>query len=285
MTRVISSVRVAVVLGGAAASAAMLMVVAVPAAQADTLGTLRLQPTAGTVDDTLSLLTARGCPVGSDVSVARIFGPGFPVQGQNLTGVAPGFTSTRTAFAVESQYTLRDSAALSYPPVTFEGTYRVTVECRNSDKAGSLGNFEAKITFTNPLQWVMASSSAVVKPGPTTSMPAAPTSAPAKPSSAAKPSTAAKPSAAAKPGAPAKPSGAPKPGGSKAPSPQTTASPDAAAPGAAVAAAPTAAGSSSGGSSPLVPGLIGVIVGAILGCAATVAARRTSSPGSRHGAS
>jgi len=141
-------------------------------AKAATIGPVTISPSAGSVEDTLALTTSRGCPASADASKSRIIGPGFSKFGQNLSGVAPGNTSKTKPFEVESAYTLRDTASLAYPPVTYKGTYRVEVVCVSSSK-GEVGTFATTITFADAVHWKVTSPTATVRPGPTASVPAA----------------------------------------------------------------------------------------------------------------
>jgi hypothetical protein len=119
------------------------------------------------------------------MSKSRILGPGFPVHGQNMSGVAPGFTSVTKPFDVEAGFTLKDVSALAYPPVTYKGTYRVEVICLNSNGI-DVGTFASTITFSNVLQWSATNPSKPVNPGPTATLPTlSPTSSSGAPSAAA----------------------------------------------------------------------------------------------------
>jgi hypothetical protein len=157
-------------------------------AKAATIGPITISPSSGSVEDTLALKTSRGCPASADASKSRIVGPGFSKFGQNLSGVAPGNTSKTKPFEVQSAYTLKDTASLAYPPVTYKGTYRVEVVCMSSSR-GEVGTFATTITFVDAVHWKVTSPTATVKPGPTVSVPAA-TQSPSSVASSPKPATA-----------------------------------------------------------------------------------------------
>ena len=78
-------------IGGTAALVAL--GVAFPAAAARTdafadmpvLGALAISPTTGDVETPLTLTTAGGCPRGTN-SITRVYGKGFPEDGENVIG-------------------------------------------------------------------------------------------------------------------------------------------------------------------------------------------------------
>lgn len=237
-----------------------------PSAQAGaTLGAVTVAPRAGTVDDALSLVTAGGCPNGATMSKSRIIGPGFPVRGQNMSGVALGFTSTKKAFKVDAGLTLKDVAALVYPPVTYKGTYRVEVVCLSTNNV-DLGHFASTITFANALQWKATAASSAVKPGPTTRLPSiAPTTAAASP----------KPTAGARSSTPSTGAAASTPATSETPSTVDPGAVDGTDPAAVVASSPSSA------SSVAVPALAPAIVGGAVGVGAMAFAQRRRQPKGR----
>jgi hypothetical protein len=234
-----------------------------PAARASTtLGPVTVSPSSGTVDDSLTLRTSRGCPAAAKMSKSRISGPGFPVHGQNMSGAAPGFTSATKPFDVEAGFTLKDVSALAYPPVTYKGTYRVEVICINNN-GEDIGHFASTITFSNVLQWAATTPSKPVKPGPTASLPSlSPTPAPSS-TSTTSPSATPSGSASTSQNAAVSPN---------APSPSDTGSAD-------TVAADAAASTSSTSWLPIAIGVLagaGVAVGAM-----ALLQRRQASTGSR----
>jgi cell division septation protein DedD len=124
--------------------------VGVLAANAQDLGPLTFNPSKGIVDSTLTMVTQGGCPKQADGIIAKIYGPGFPVRGQNMIGVQNGNMSHSRSFTVDSAYTLRDLAALPYPAVTYDGTYTVVVTCRTLTNPKSLGDYVGKVVFKTP---------------------------------------------------------------------------------------------------------------------------------------
>lgn len=236
-----------------------------PAHAGATLGTVTVAPRSGTVDDALSLVTARGCPAGATMSKSRIIGPGFPVRGQNMSGVALGFTSTKKAFKVDAGLTLKDVAALVYPPVTYKGTYRVEVVCLTTNN-DDLGHFSSTITFANALQWRATSATTSVKPGPTVSLPSI------RPTPAA--SGSAKPTAKAS--ATGQPSSPPTAGDGRTPAADDPGAGDDPALGS------SAVASSSGSSASVaVPALAAAVVGGAVGVGAMAFAQRRRQPKGR----
>jgi hypothetical protein len=239
-----------------------------PAAAADNLGTITVSPTSGTVQDPLELTTSRGCPAGATMSKSRIVGPGFPKIGQNMSGLALGFTSATKPFKVTTEYTIKDIGALAYPPVTFAGAYRLEIVCWDPTK-GEVGAFATTITFTNPFEWTATAPTVPVKVGPT-----AATAPPAsKPGSSSKPGTT---GSSAKPGA----STTPAPGSTDASATDSATDPnlDNTATANAVAAEPASSSSSS-----LLPLVGGVALGAVaVGGGMTLLQRRqAATPGGR----
>jgi hypothetical protein len=262
MRHVMRFAAVALLVGGASTIGA-----AAASAQAATLGPVTISPSSGSVEDTLALTTSRGCPASADASKSRIVGPGFSKFGQNLSGVAPGNTSKTKPFEVESAYTLRDTASLAYPPVTYKGTYRVEVVCMSSSK-GEVGKFATTITFVDAVHWKVTSPSATVKPGPTASVPAA-TQSPSA-ASTSKPATSTSASASAASSSSASPSGTAAGGSSSSSDPTSAVDGELAA---------SAADSSSAPSwLPLVGGVL--LGGVVVGGAMVLLQRRQNAGGS-----
>jgi hypothetical protein len=191
MRRTVRALCLALLVGGTA-----LLGASASPAQAASNGPVTVTPSAGSVEDTIALRTSGGCPASASWSKSRIVGPGFPKRGQNLSGVAPGNTSRTKPFEVESAYTLRDTASLAYPPVTYGGTYRLEVVCVSPSK-GEVGVFATTITFTDAVHWKATSPSAVVKPGPTATVPPITSSASSAPDTSTSPAPGASTSAAA----------------------------------------------------------------------------------------
>jgi len=215
---------------------------AVAPAQAASSGTLTFVPAVGTVDEAPTLRTSGPCPTSATATQAKIFGPGFSVLGQNMTAIAPGTMSKSHAFSVDSVYTLRDLAAIPYPPVTYKGTYTVVLICRQRTKPEPLYQFVGKLTFDAAGAYSSASGGAVPAtpaPGhlptpiptvaPVTATPKVPTASPKVPSASPTASVSASPS----------------------PSPTATGT--------------TASDSSNGsGMSPIVTLLLGLVIGAVI---------------------
>ena len=258
---------VRVVGASALVAGASLFGLAAANAQAATLGPVTITPSAGSVEDTLSLTTSRGCPASASSSKARILGPGFPKFGQNLSGVALGNTSKTKPFAVDSTYTLRDTAALTYPPVTFKGTYRVEVVCISPSK-GEVGSFATTLTFVDAVHWKATSATAPVKVGPTASVPPIGQS----PSPAGASTTAASPS-------PSTSSSASSSAGSSSGAPSSSSTDATSGPDALGASAASADASSTPSWLPLVGGV--VLGGAVVGGSMVLMQRRQSAGGAR----
>jgi hypothetical protein len=146
-------------------------------ASANTIGPLKITPVTGQVETAPVLVTSGPCPKAADAVIARIYGPGFPARGQNMTGVAPGNTSSKHAFTVDAAYTMRDLAGIPYPPVVYDGKYTIVVTCRKLDDIKSLGDFVGTIVFNSPTTYTSAQGGtppptpkpgiAVTKPVPT----------------------------------------------------------------------------------------------------------------------
>lgn len=137
-------------------------------ASAATIGQLKITPGTGQVETAPVLWTSGPCPTAANAVIAKIYGPGFPVRGQNMTGVAQGNESSKHAFSVDATYTMRDLAGIPYPPVAYEGKYTVVVTCRKLDDLTSLGDFVGTMTFTTPTTYTSAQGGtppATPKPG------------------------------------------------------------------------------------------------------------------------
>jgi len=214
---------------------------------ANNIGTLAIQPSNDTVDAAPTLKTSGPCPTGSTASVAKIFGHGFPVFGQNMTGVAKGTTSDVHAFVIPSEYTLRDLAALTYPAVTYTGQYSVEVICRKLANPTDMGHFVGTISFTSPFAYSSKPGGivpATPQPGHAP-LPTPMTTKPAPTKSTAKPTT--------------KPSASTSASASPNSTPSTAASSSVPVPS---ASGMTAAGSSSDGNTAILAAVIGAVVGA-----------------------
>ncbi|CAB4926901.1 MAG: hypothetical protein F2842_00075 [Actinobacteria bacterium] len=261
--------------------------VAGPAAASDRLGGLTFEPPIGSVLEPLNVVTARGCPAGSNGAQMVMVGPGIADRGQNISGIMVGTLSLTAGFPMSSQYTLADTAGLAYPPVLYEGTYEIRVMCKK--KSTSVGYFSSTITFTSPKEWkpapggVVSSPSSSPTPSPGASTPA-PTSKPSPSDSVAKPTK--KPSSGASAGSTDSPSG----------SAAASESPDAGASGESsegpspsnagessgeVAAAVTESNGSSGGNSTWPVLILGLLLGAGVMGGATYLSRRSSQSGGK----
>lgn len=220
--------------------AAIASAVAILPAQAADLGPLTISPKSGDIYSTLTMRTQGACPKGSNAVVARIYGPGFPERGQNVTGVAPGNMSLQHGFSVLSLYTMKDLAAIPYPPVVYNGTYTVAVSCL--DATGPVyGQYVGRLTFAADGSFTAESGGAV----PATPKPGIKVTKPV-PTTAATPSSRPTPSAA--------PSMSNTPGATPTQAPSPSAS-----------AATTASGNSSTSSmNPLLPALGGLLVGGLI---------------------
>ena len=233
------------VLGRSAAAGVLVLlsaaVLSAPSFAAE-LGPLTISPKAGDIYSTLSMQTQGACPKGSNAVVARIYGPGFPLRGQNVTAVAPGNMSLKHGFTVLSEFTMKDLAAIPYPPVVYNGNYTISVTCLDAT-GPTYGQYVGQIVFAADGTFTTKSGG----PLPATPKPGIKVSSPAP---AASPAKTAKPSPAATPIASASPS----------------MQPDAsAAPSATPAALNNASGTSSGSAmNPLLPALGGLLVGALV---------------------
>jgi hypothetical protein len=244
-----------------AASAAVVVLstlaVAGPAS-AQTLGPLKITPATGQVETAPVLWTSGPCPTAANAVIAKIYGPGFPVRGQNMTGDAPGNESSKHAFSVDATYTMRDLAGIPYPPVAYLGKYTIVVTCRKLDDIKSLGDFVGTMTFTTPTTYTTAQGGKI----PATPKPGVPVTKPV-------------------------PTVQPTPTATVSPTPRATVSPSASStptssPSASVSnSAPggnSASGASSSSTNALIPALIGLLVGAgVVGTIFFIRGRRPAS--------
>jgi hypothetical protein len=123
-----------------------------PAAAADQVGWLRVTPAAGTIDTAMDALTEKACPGGTHV-VATVTGPGIPSTGDignilgntNIDALPP--TESGQLY-VPLQYTLRDWFGRNVPGAKPQGTYTVSVICRDAFRSTvTFGSFDAQVAI------------------------------------------------------------------------------------------------------------------------------------------
>ena len=142
-------------LGSAIAAGALLVVLPLPDADATAAGKLALLPARGTDRSALTLVTANDCPSGTNV-LAKIEGAGFPSGGQNIVGnsAITAYDRTRTGgIRMPISLVLRDIANLPAKSVVYQGSYRISVICRDRVRVPELGRFTTTLTFTDPTHY------------------------------------------------------------------------------------------------------------------------------------
>lgn len=133
------------------------LVPAVPSlATTSALGSVTVQPATGTDLTSISLVTSGPCVSGTNV-IARVFGKGFPAEGQVVVSNSPlsAYQQTRGKGRVlVMSLTMRDFMQQQTDPVALHGTYRIVVTCREAAKLGDLGDFTGSLVFSSPRNYV-----------------------------------------------------------------------------------------------------------------------------------
>jgi hypothetical protein len=112
-------------------------------------GSLAVSPARGADDTPMQVTTSGGCPSPATNVLARIYGPGFGRDGENVVGNTPLGGYDQPIVLPLSQ-TLRASAAAQTPPVTLHGVYTLVVSCRLPLKPASYTDYVSSIEFTTP---------------------------------------------------------------------------------------------------------------------------------------
>ena len=149
-------------------------------AAASTAGSLSVTPANGRDDSTVTLRTSGPCPSGTNL-IARIFGHGFPAEGQVIVGNSALTAYDRTptgGYVVPLQMPLRDLMNLQHNPTPLAGTYRLVVTCRTNTGRADLGDFTGTLRFASPRSYVAAPPKPAPKPGPKHAGPAVPAATP-----------------------------------------------------------------------------------------------------------
>lgn len=113
-------------------------------------------PKSGGADDPIELQTSGGCPAPADSILGRVFGKGFPTDGENVIGNTKAGVNPYAPFPAPLVYTLKSVMADQANPVPLQGTYRFVVNCRTAKFPKSYGDYVAEIRFTSPNSWVAA---------------------------------------------------------------------------------------------------------------------------------
>lgn len=213
-----------VAFGAASLLAVGLIGVVATSAHAATIGNLTFVPGSGNLDTSITVTTDKLCSGGTNIQ-ARIEGTGFPSGGQQVTqNYSQTTVTTGSGYTVPLLDTLRNIANLVSPPVSYSGTYTVTLSCKNAFGAANFGDFVGTISFSNPSTWAAANTNPSPSPSATPSVSTSPGSSPSpsvSPSSSPSPSV----SPSASPSPSVSPSSSPSPTVSTSPSTSPSSSP------------------------------------------------------------
>lgn len=113
-------------------------------------------PKSGGADDPIELQTSGGCPAPADSILGRVYGKGFPKDGENVIGNTKAGVNPEGPFPAPLIYSMKAFMANQPNPVPLEGTYRFVVTCRTAKYPDSYGDYVAEIRFTSPDKWVAA---------------------------------------------------------------------------------------------------------------------------------
>lgn len=141
--------------GSAAAAACVVVALVTSSASAalpppGSLGTLAIEPPAGTGATAPVVRTSQGCTPDSDSYIAHVFGPGGFASGLVATfGLQDVNFSTTQSFPVQFTKSMTDIATDNNTTVT-AGTYVVRVSCVDSFSQTTTGTFTTNMYFTDP---------------------------------------------------------------------------------------------------------------------------------------
>ena len=122
-------------------------------------------PKSGGADDPIELQTSGGCPKPADSILGRVYGKGFPKDGENVIGNTKAGVNPNGPFPAPLVYSIKEFMSNQPNPVALQGTYRIVVNCRTAKYPKSYGDYVAEIKFTSPTTWV-ASKPVTDKTGP-----------------------------------------------------------------------------------------------------------------------
>ncbi|MCX6397522.1 MAG: hypothetical protein NTV23_13635 [Propionibacteriales bacterium] len=110
----------------------------------------------GGADDPIELQTSGGCPQPADSILGKVYGKGFPKDGENVIGNTKAGVNPLGPFPAPLVYSMKEFMSEQDRPVALEGTYRFVVTCRTAKFPKSYGDYVAEIRFTSPTSWVAA---------------------------------------------------------------------------------------------------------------------------------
>lgn len=105
-------------------------------------------PATGSASTPLEVVTTGPCPASAPNVVGVLYGAGFPRTGQRVIGNTEAGVSSGGPFTLVLGDTLRGFAALQPAPVTFTGTYRLVVTCREPLDPTSRRDFVGTVVFS-----------------------------------------------------------------------------------------------------------------------------------------
>lgn len=113
-------------------------------------------PKSGGADDPIELQTSGGCPLPADSILGRVYGKGFPKEGENVIGNTMAGVTPNGPFSAPLIYSMKEFMSNQPQPVALQGTYRFVVNCRTAKYPKSYADYVAEIRFTSPTHWVAA---------------------------------------------------------------------------------------------------------------------------------
>jgi hypothetical protein len=141
-------------LATAAAAVSMAAGAALPAAaDADpflampVLGVLAIEPTTGDLETPITFTTAGGCPHGTN-SITRVYGDGFPAEGENVIGNTEVYafgSPPNDRMTAPMTITLAEAVRRQADKVDLNGTYTFRFSCQDALPPGAGGLYGAYV--------------------------------------------------------------------------------------------------------------------------------------------
>ena len=113
-------------------------------------------PRTGGADDPIELMTSGGCPRPADSILGKVYGKGFPKDGENVIGNTRAGVTPVGPFEAPLAFSMKEFMSEQPQPVALSGTYRFVVNCRTAKFPKSYADYVAEIRFTGPNRWVAA---------------------------------------------------------------------------------------------------------------------------------
>ena len=113
---------------------------------------LAISPANGNDRSVITVSTQGPCEHGTNI-IGRLFGTGFPKDGQVVVGNSATTAYPKTTaggYVVPLAMTMRDFQNLQDEPTPLSGTYRIEIACRDNVKPAVLQAFNGTLTITAP---------------------------------------------------------------------------------------------------------------------------------------